>query len=162
MVEQLWACVFDGLVDVIASDHSPCTWAEKKAGSSDIWQAWGGISGIQSLLPALLSEGVNARGLPLSQLVKMVSENPARRYGLYPRKGAIFPGADADLVLVDLNEEWTLTADQLFYKNPHSPYIGYRFRGAVKQTFVRGNSVYKDGKILAQPGSGQLLYRSNA
>ncbi len=162
VVEQMWACIFEGLVDVIASDHSPCTWAEKEAGSADIWEAWGGISGIQSMLPALLSEGVNARGLPLPQLTKMVGENPARRYGLYPRKGAILPGADADLVLVDLDEEWTLTADQLFYKNAHSPYIGYRFKGAVKQTFVRGKTVYKDGKILAEPGSGQLLRRSNA
>ena len=89
VVEELWDCVAAGLVDVIASDHSPCTWEEKAPGLENIWKAWGGISGIQTMLPVMLSEGVNKRGLPLLQLMQMLAVNPARIYGLYPQKGTI-------------------------------------------------------------------------
>ena len=81
-------------------------------------------------------------------------------FGLYPQKGAIQPGADADLVVVDLNKEWTLTADQLFYKNKFSAYVGSTFKGQVLRTLVRGKTVYQDGKIVAEPGYGKLLRRS--
>lgn len=158
-VEALWDCVFEGLVDVIGSDHSPCTWEEKEKGMENIWKAWGGISGIQSMLPVLLTEGVHKRGLPLTALARMTAANPARLFGLAPQKGAIRPGADADLVVVDLEPEWTLTPDQLFYKNQHSAYVGYTFKGRVERTLVRGQTVYQDGKILAEPGYGRLLYR---
>ncbi len=160
VVEELWECVFAGLVDVIASDHSPCTWDEKAPGLENIWKAWGGISGIQTMLPAMLSEGVNKRGLALTQLMQMLAANPARIYGLYPQKGAILVGADADLVLVDLAQEWELAADHLFYKNKHSPYVGYSFKGSVERTWVRGQTVYASGQITARPGSGCLLKRT--
>ncbi len=159
-VEALWTCVLEGLVDTIGSDHSPCNWEEKEKGMNNIWKAWGGISGIQTMLPALLTEGVHKRGLALPALVKLLSANPARLFGLYPQKGAILPGADADLVVVDLNKEWMLTADQLFYKNKHSAYIGYSFKGKVERTLVRGETVYQDGQIKVQPGFGRLLRRS--
>ncbi len=158
-VEALWLCVLEGLVDTIGSDHSPCTVPEKERGNDNIWQAWGGITGIQFMLPALLSEGVHKRGLSLPLLARMLSGNPARLFGLYPRKGAMVPGADADLVVVDLDREWTLTADQLFSKNKQSPYIGCSFKGAVERTIVRGVTVYHSGAITAQPGHGQLLRR---
>jgi len=159
-VEALWTCVLEGLVDTIGSDHSPCNWEEKEKGINNIWKAWGGISGIQTMLPALLTEGVHKRGLALPVLVKLLSTNPARLFGLYPQKGAILPGADGDLVVVDLNKEWTLTADQLFYKNKHSAYVGYSFKGRVEHTLVRGETVYQDGQIKVQPGFGKLLRRS--
>jgi allantoinase len=156
-VEALWECVFEGLVDTIASDHSPCPWADKEAGLNNIWQAWGGISGIQTMLPALLTEGVHKRGLPLSTIARLMAANPARIFGLYPQKGALLPGSDADLVVVDLHKKWTLSADRLFYKNKHSAYAGYTFKGAVEQTIVRGTIVYQNEQILVEPGFGQLL-----
>ena len=159
-VEALWDCVLAGLVDTIASDHSPCPWADKEPGMADIWQAWGGISGVQSMLPAVLTEGVHKRGLSLSALVRMMAANPARIFGLYPQKGSLLPGTDADLVVVNLDKEWTLSVDDLFYKNKHSAYVGYSFKGAVERTIVRGVTVYRDGQITAQPGYGQLLRRS--
>jgi len=159
-VEAMWECVLSGLVDTIGSDHSPCNWEEKEKGLDNIWNAWGGISGIQSLLTVMLSEGVNKRGLSLEALARMLSFNPARLFGLYPKKGAIQPGADADLVIVDLNKEWTLTADQLYYKNKFSAYVGSTFKGQVLRTLVRGKTVFKEGKIVAEPGYGQLLLRS--
>ena len=161
-VEALWECVFEGLVDTIGSDHSPCSWDEKEKGMGDIWKAWGGISGVQLTLPVLLSEGVNKRGLPLSALARMLSYNPARLFGLYPQKGAIQPGADADLVIVDLAKEWTLSADQLFYKNKFSAYVGSKFKGQVISTLVRGKTVFQEGRIVAEPGYGRLLRRFTA
>lgn len=158
-VDDLWDCVLNGQVDVINSDHSPCEWKDKERGMDNIWNAWGGITGIQTMLPALLSEGVNKRGLALTELTKMVSMNPARLYGVYPRKGVIAPGADADLVVIDLDHEWTLSADQLFSRNQHSAYIGKTFKGKVFKTYVRGELVYEDAKIIANPGYGQVILR---
>lgn len=158
-VEDLWRAVLSGEVDTIGSDHSPCNWEEKEKGSGNIWLAWGGISGIQSMLPALLTEGVQKRKMPLEMLVRLTSANPARLFGLYPQKGAIIPGADADFVEVDLEKEWTLGKDDLFYKNKHSAYVGRRFKGQVVRTFVRGQAVYNEGQIKVQPGFGKLLKR---
>ncbi|MDR3575283.1 MAG: allantoinase AllB [Anaerolineaceae bacterium] len=159
-VEALWECVKLGMVDTIGSDHSPCSWDEKAKGMDNIWNAWGGISGVQQMLPALLTAGVHQHNLPLKDLARMLSANPARLFGLYPQKGDIRPGTDADLVVVDLNKEWTLSADQLLYKNKHSAYVGCSFKGKVERTFVRGVTVYQDGEIKVQPGFGQLLRRN--
>ena len=158
-VEALWEAVLQGEVDTIGSDHSPCNWEEKEKGLDNIWKAWGGISGIQSMLPVLLTEGFHKRALPLEALVRMTSANPARLFGLYPQKGAIQPGADADLVVVDLDKEWTLSTEQLFYKNKHSAYVGRTFKGQVLRTIVRGQTVFADGKIMVEPGYGQVLKR---
>lgn len=160
-VEAMWQCVAEGLIDTIGSDHSPCNWEEKAKGLDNIWKAWGGISGIQTMLPALLSEGINKRGLPLPQLMKLLATNPARLFGVYPQKGAIAVGCDADLVIVDLNREWTLSADQLFYKNKHSAFVGYSFKGEVDRTFVRGQTVYHNGQITVEPGFGQAVRRTS-
>jgi allantoinase len=160
LVEELWECVKGGLVDTIGSDHSPCLWEDKAKGLDNIWQAWGGISGIQVMLPVLLTAGVHQRGLALSQLVRLLSTQPAHLFGLYPRKGDLLPGADADLVVVDPDKVWTLTADQLFYRNKHSAYIGSTFTGCVERTLVRGVTVYEAGEIKVQPGFGQLLRRT--
>lgn len=157
MVEELWAAVLAGQVNCIASDHSPCSPDEKHQDSGDVWCAWGGISGIQTLLPALLTEGVHKRGLTLPQLVRLTSSNPARLFGLYRRKGALQVGSDADFALVDLQREWTLSAEQLQTRWPLSPYIGRQFKGAVMATILRGSVVYRDGQLLAQPGVGRLL-----
>ena len=155
--DALWQCLLDGEVELIASDHSPSTWAEKESGLENIWQAWGGISGLQTMLPLMLSAGYHQRGVPLSTLVRLMCANPARLYGLYPQKGAIIPGADADLAIVDLNQPWTLAAEDLLYRNPISPFIGRNFHGKVIQTIVRGETVYDQGKILVQPGYGHFL-----
>ena len=159
-VERLWECVLDGSVEMIASDHSPCTWAEKEKGLDNIWQAWGGISGLQTMLPVMLSEGYHKRGLALTSLVRLMAGNPARLFGIYPQKGTISPGADADLAVIDLDQNWRLEANDLFYRNPFSAFVGATFRGKVVETIVRGETVFKDGKIIALPGYGQFLRRS--
>jgi len=159
-VEALWECVLSGKVDTIASDHSPCPWADKAPGLDNIWKAWGGISGVQSMLPVLLTEGVCKRGLALPDLVRLTAGNPARIFGLYPTKGSLLPGSDADLVVVDLDAAWELAADDLFYKHKHSAYVGSRFQGRVERTLLRGQTVYADGQICVEPGYGQWLRRN--
>src|SRR5262249_38178771 len=155
MVDALWQHVLAGDVDCIASDHSPCPPEDKERGKDDIWRAWGGIAGVQTMLPVLLTEGVQRRGLPLPHLVRLVAANPARRFGLYPRKGALRVGSDADLTVLDLEREWTLQADDLRTRWPINPFIGRQFHGAVAA--VRGTIVYQDGQVTAPPGHGQLL-----
>ncbi len=161
-VEKLWACVLAGMVDTIASDHSPCPTADKVKGNDNIWLAWGGITGVQVMLPAMLTEGVHKRGLPLSLLVKLMCANPARIFGLYPQKGSLLPGSDADITIVDLEKTWTLAAEDLFSRHQQSAYVGYTFKGQVERTIVRGKTVYEDEKIIAQPGYGQLLKRATS
>jgi allantoinase len=116
---------------------------------------------MQSMLVALLSEGFHKRSVPLTTLVRLLSANPARLYGLDDRKGALKAGLDADLVVVDVDKTWTLSADQLFYKNKHSAYVDREFKGQVQQTFVRGQLVYENGNIVAPAGYGKLLRRSH-
>ncbi|QQA44699.1 allantoinase AllB [Pelagovum pacificum] len=155
--EELWARVLSGDVDIIASDHSPCPLADKEAGTDDIFKAWGGISGIQSGLNAILTEGVHRRGLPLSAVARMMSANPARLLGQYPRKGTIAPGSDADLVIVDLDKAFTLKASDLAYRHPHSAYAGQTFRGTVDATFLRGKMIHGEGLGAAPVGGGRFL-----
>jgi allantoinase len=140
--ERLWQHLIDGDIDLVASDHSPCTAELKGRGDSDIWEAWGGVTGIQSLLPVMLTEGVHRRGLRLATLARLVAGAPARLLGLWPQKGAISRGADADVALVALDREWTFEAEQLQARSGISPYVGQSFRGAVVRTLVRGVTVF--------------------
>jgi allantoinase len=156
-VEALWAAVLRGDLDCVASDHSPCPPADKHLDAGSIWAAWGGIAGVQTLLPVLLDEGVQRRGLPLPRLVRLASANPARRFGLYPRKGSLQPGADADFTIVDLERRWILHERDLLTRWPLSPFVGRRFRGRVEATIVRGTLVFADGRVQVEPGYGRLV-----
>jgi allantoinase len=156
-VENLWQALLDGAFDWIASDHSPCPPSLKQ--TQDIWAAWGGLSGVQTLLPALLTEGVHARGLSLPKLVSLTAGNPARRLKLYPRKGALEIGSDADLTLVDLDRTWTLDQADLRTHWPVSPFVGRTFQGCVVATLVRGTVVWRDGSTQVAAGFGQLIGR---
>jgi allantoinase len=146
--DELWAAVLDGTVDVIGSDHSP-TEPARKAGP--FAEAWGGIAGVQSTLPALLERGHHARGLSLARIAELLSAGPARRFRI-AGKGVLAPGYDADLALVRLSEPFTLTADALFQRHAMSPYIGQTFRGTVRRTIRRGETIFADGHIIASAG----------
>ena len=158
-VDLLWQEVLAGRIDLIASDHCPCLPELKDIGADDIWQASVGIAGIQTMLPVLLTEGVQRRGLSMEALVRMTSFNPARLCGIYPKKGNLWTGADADLIIVDPEREWTLSKDMLLSRHPTNPFIGKVFKGAVERTYVRGNLVYSEGDIVGKPGYGQLVKR---
>ena len=163
--ERLWQHVLAGEIDLVASDHSPCTAELKTRGDNDIWEAWGGVTGIQSLLPVMLTEGVHRRGLRLAALARLVAGAPARLLGLWPQKGAIRPGADADLALVAMDREWTLEAEQLQARSGLSPYVGRSFHGAVVRTLVRGVTVFDDGEFVEEKRYvrfGRLVRRMDA
>ncbi len=159
--EAIWKRVLSGKVDCIASDHSPSAAALKAKGQDNIWEAWGGISGIQALLPILLTEGVHRRNMPLTLLARLWAGGAARIFGLYGKKGVIAPGADADLVIADPEKEWTMTEEDLKSRNKVSPYIGSTFKGAVERTFVRGRMVCGPDQEPDARGWGRLLRRED-
>ncbi|OLD57585.1 MAG: allantoinase [Acidobacteria bacterium 13_1_40CM_2_56_5] len=150
--DNLWAELLGGNVDVIASDHSPSS-PDRKAG--EFWRAWGGIAGVQSTLAVLLDQGYHRRGLPLERIASLVAAEPARRFRIADR-GRIVAGACADLVLVDLSATFTLKPQDLLQRHALSPYLGASFRGAVKRTIRRGETIFAEGKITAK-GGGKLV-----
>ena len=155
--EALWTELVAGRVDLIGSDHSPCPAADKQKGEHDIWQAWGGVAGIQATLPVLLTEGLHARGLSLERIAHLTATAPAQLFGLYPRKGAIAVGADADFAIVDSEQRWTFGSNDLQTRSGVSAYLGRKFTGKVVRTIVRGETVFVDGEMTGRPGWGQFV-----
>ncbi len=154
--EAMWERVMAGHVDCITSDHSPCPTADKTKGDEDIFAAWGGITGVQTLVPLMLSEGVHRRGMTWGQFVTLLAANPARIAGLWPRKGAIQVGADADLMIVDLDRRWVVDRSWLQSRHTHSPFLGLQMHGAVEHVLVRGRTVAADGVVAAGAGGAWL------
>ena len=152
-LEGLWEQIFEGNIQFVTSDHSPAP-PKMKVGD-DFFKIWGGIMGCQSLLNMMLDEGYHERGLPLEQVAALLSGNVAERFG-FPEKGHLEVGADADLVLVDLDSSFTLRAEDLFYRHRMSPYVGRTFRGNVVRTILRGTTMFHEGKVVSQP-VGRLL-----
>jgi allantoinase len=158
LVERLWDFVLDGTADCLVSDHSAYTLDEKEPGWDNIFDALLGCQVIQETVPLVLDEAFHRRGMPLDAFVRFSSANAARITGMYPRKGTLQPGADADIAIYDLDTEWVVDAKtQQFSKNPWSPFDGRRARARVVRTLVRGETVYADGEILAEPGYGRFL-----
>lgn len=160
-VEELWKRVLDNKVDFIGSDHAAYTVEEKEAGLEDCFNTPAGLTGIQTGFIAFFSEGVMHRGMSLEQFAAMTSTNTAKRYGVYPKKGDIAIGADADFVIIDPRESWTVKEEDLFYMCPWSPYIGMNIDGKIEKTIVRGTVVYEDGRINVEPGFGKFVKRIN-
>ena len=148
--DALWQAVADGTIDIIGSDHSPAPPALK---SGEFFQAWGGIAGVQSTLSVLLDAGAHARGIALPRIAELLSATPAARFGLR-QKGAIRVGADADLALVALHDTTTLAHP--LHRHPMSPYRGSSFRGVVRRTLRRGESIIVDGAATAR-SKGHLI-----
>lgn len=161
-VDRLWGYVEDGTFSGIASDHSPCTYDEKfneMLGKKieNVFDVWGGISGIQSGFQVSFYEGCVKRGICPSVLARAMSSNPAKAFGIYGKKGDIKVGFDADLLIVDPNKEWEITADSLLYVNKISAFVGMKGKGLPVMTIIRGNVVAEDGKLVAEKGCGELV-----
>jgi len=155
--DRMWDYVLDGTIDTIGSDHAPFTREEKLAGRDKIWLAPNGMTGIQTMLPLILDEGVHRRGLSLEHLSELMSTNSAKIFGLYPRKGILAVGSDADITLVDMDAEWTITGESLLHKSKWTPYEGRSVKGRVDLTMVRGQVIYRNGELVGSPGFGQFL-----
>lgn len=153
--EALWAAIEDGTIDTIGSDHVPRHGRFKEGGLA---KASPGFPGMQQLLPLVLTEGHLRRGIPLERLVDLVSTRPAQTFGLGDRKGAIRPGADADLVVVDLDAPHTITAAGEFAGAGFTPWEGTEVGVRVERTLLRGRTVFADG-LPAETASGRYLPR---
>jgi allantoinase len=166
--EALWNAVTGGRIDLIASDHSPCPADAKIRGQNDMFAAWGGVAGVQSLLPAVFTEAARRGGGDLDPravagfIAWRLAAKPADRFGLAPRKGRIASGSDADIVLFDPSREWTLEPAAVQTRSGLTPYAGRRFTGAVVRTLVRGTTVYLDGEFPAPAGHGRFVAAERA
>jgi allantoinase len=148
--EQLWAALGEGLLELVASDHSPCTPALKKQEQGDFMAAWGGISGLQLGL-AVTWSGAKARGYTLDHLRRWLCEAPARLAGFEARKGRLAAGFDADLVVFDPEGSASIDATRLEHKNKVTPYAGAKLVGVVHSTWVRGTRVFHEGEFAPTP-----------
>ena len=158
--EILWEKLESGAVDFIATDHAPYEIAtEKAAEGMNIWNSFPGIPGTETMAPVIISEGYNKGRLSLHRLVEVLSTNAAKHYGLYPKKGALLPGSDADFTVVDLEKEWTIDETKTQCKAKYTPLHGMKLKGAIDRTIVRGEVVYENGEIVGQPGYGQFVKR---
>jgi allantoinase len=143
---DLWRALAGGQVDIVGSDHSPSEPSMKN--DADFRGSWGGIAGVQSTLAVLLDSGYHERNLALERIVSLVCSTPAERFRI-ANKGRIEVGYDADLVLVDPDQSFTLASEDLHQRHKRSPYIGSTFRGTVRQTIRRGEAIFADGRIVA-------------
>jgi allantoinase len=151
----LWDLMARGSVDMVSSDHAP--WLLDKKNQPDIFANASGAPGVQTLLPTVFSEGVAPGRIDIHRFQHLVSEGPARAFGLYPRKGTLSPGADADIVVVDPRASWTVSADTLYSNAGWSPYAGRTLRGRVLRTLVRGRLVYDGSEVVGKPGGGEFI-----
>ncbi len=154
--DALWRALADGVIDAVVSDHSPCPPEDKAPDTGDFLAAWGGIASVQLGLPLIWTEA-SRRGHDLTDVVRWMAEGPARLAGL-PRKGAIRPGADADLVVMDPDATWTVDAATLHHRHPVTPHDGRALRGVVRATYLRGHPIARDGAVDGPP-TGRLLER---
>lgn len=157
-VDALWKAIEHGDIATIGSDHAPHHADEKEAGREDLRKAVPGFPGLETFLPAILSE-FRRRGLAEQAFVQLVSETPARLFGLSDRKGALAPGLDADLVIVDDHVDEVIDAAAFLSKAKYSPFHGRRVTARVDLTMVRGRTVYADGMIDEDAPRGRLLRR---
>ncbi len=156
--DRLWTLVGAGAVDQIATDHCDYT-VEQKMAQDDFTQTPGGLPGVETLLPLMVTYGVADGCLALPQLAALLSTNPARIWGLWPRKGALLPGSDADVVVYDPAPEGEIRADDLHYVAGYTPYEGMRVQGRVKATISRGRVIYREGQFVGRKGRGQFVKR---
>ncbi|MBT7915299.1 amidohydrolase family protein [Candidatus Bathyarchaeota archaeon] len=151
----------DGRIQTVATDHAPYGIDRKEAGLEDIFEAPNGMPGLETFLPLLLN-GVNEGWLSLPRLAAIAAETPARLYGILPRKGILQPGADADMVFVDMDREVRITNDDQITACGWTPYDGLKVKGWMTRSIIRGEVVMEDDQVLSMEGSGQFVSRLDA
>ena len=158
-LDALWDGIASGTVHVVATDHVAYTREQKLDPAQNVAQHRAGMSNLQVMLPMLYSDGVNEGRISLERFVEVTSSNPARLFGLYPRKGTIAVGSDADLVLWNPNETRTIRNEDMFSGSRYSIHAGREVTGWPQLTIRRGEIVYRDGEVLGTAGSGELVRR---
>jgi dihydropyrimidinase len=157
--DALWAGLASGAIDTLGSDHAPWTRSDKMDSSLDIRNLRPGVAELETMLPMLMTEGVLKDRISLERFVALTSTNAARLFGLYPRKGTLAVGSDADLAIWDLDAPRRVRNEDLHTRAGHTIYDGLELRAWPCTTIRRGEIVFHDGRILGKPGSGRLLDR---
>ena len=163
-VDHIWSYVLDETVDLICSDHCGFTKEQKDAGEDDIFRAPMGLAGIQTLLPVFYDGAVRGHSMNLSQFVRQIATNPAQVFDLYPRKGTIAIGSDADIVVFDPERSWVARGEEMAHKQKWTPFEGKTITGRVIRTLRRGETIFDDSlegeaRLPALAGSGRFLPR---
>lgn len=161
--EALWAAIESGLIDMVATDHSPCLPAMKRHDEGRWDLAWGGIAGLGLALPVMWTS-LRQRGRNTAEAVerigKWMAARPARLAGIRGRKGILAAGADADLTVFDPNATWIVTPDKLHFRHKISPYLGAKLRGRVQETWLRGRRIFcndENDQFEGQPSGTELV-----
>lgn len=161
--DALWQALAREELDTVATDHCPFTFArQKQQGARDFTRCPSGAPGVEERLILMYSEGVAKGRITLPQLVRYACANPARVAGLYPRKGSVEVGADADLVILDPKKEWTMTTGLMHGASDYTCYEGMRVTGAIERVMLRGETVALDGQFTGRRGGGQYLRRGTS
>jgi dihydropyrimidinase/allantoinase len=155
-VEFLWQAIAHGHIDTVGSDHACLTRAMK---GEEMWSALPGFGGTSLLYPLMISEGFYKRGLSLERIAELVAQNPARAHGLWPKKGTIAIGSDADLTIIDMEKEQVVNSDILNSAQDFTPFEGMLVRGWPTLTLLRGHVVFERGRIVGHPGVGRFIKR---
>jgi dihydroorotase-like cyclic amidohydrolase len=155
-VEYLWKSVLEDTIKTVVSDHA-CVTKEIKKG--DLWTSLPGFGGTSLMFPILITDGYHKRGLPLHRIAELSAANPAKSHNLFPKKGAMMVGSDADLAIIDLDEEKEVSLDLLFTAQDFSPEEGMALKGWPDCTILRGQVIFEKGKVLGKPGYGEYVKR---
>jgi dihydroorotase (multifunctional complex type) len=154
----LWQALNEGVIDLVASDHASYPKQVKEIGREDIWKAYMGTASLQVMGPVMLTH-VSKGLITLEKLVKVLSENVAKIFNLYPRKGVLTTGADADLIVVDMKKKKKLKSEEFYTKAKDMPsiYDDFEVLGMPVLTMVNGIEVMRDGEVLGEPGTGRFV-----
>ena len=158
--ETLWAGINQGLVQVIATDHCPFKWQQKLMGKDDFSRIPNGHPAIENRMELLYSEGVNKGRITLNKYIEVTSTNPAKIFGMFPQKGTIAVGSDADIVIFDPNEKHTLSVNTHHMNVDYSGYEGWELTGKVKTVVLRGQVAIEDNECKLQKGYGKFIKRN--
>ena len=157
--DQLWQGVVDGTISTIATDHCAFTMAQKRAGRDGFQHCPNGMPGVENRIPLMFSEGVMKDRLSINHFVDLVSTQPARLFGLYPQKGVIAEGSDADLVIIDPSPDVTLSQQLMHGRADYCPYEGFRLQGYPVTTIAKGKVIVHNGEFKGRAGDGQFIPR---
>lgn len=158
--DTLWAGIRQGTVQVVATDHCPFMWEQKKLGEHDFSKIPNGHPAIENRMELLFTEGVQKGKITLQQYVDVTSTNAAKIFGMFPRKGCIAPGSDADLVIFDPDEEHIISASTHHMRVDYSAYEGWKLKGKCKKTILRGKVAIDDGEVRIDKGYGKFIRRN--
>ena len=158
-ISSVWQAIKDGQVNTIGTDHV-ANRLDLKLRGDDVWDALAGFPGIGTVLPILLSHGVNQDRISLNELTQMTSTNAAKIFGMFPKKGTLDKGSDADITMIDLKKEKKVSTELFGGFSDYMVYEGWNLKGWPMKTIVRGELVADDFEVVGKPGFGSLVKRT--